>query len=506
MSDSMLDKIRSADNLPSLPTVAIQVLQLTGSETVTVADIASVIENDPALTSKLLKVANSSLFGMPRRICSVQQAMVILGLRTVKVMALTFSLLEGVRHSRASRFDYRTFWRRSLTSGVAARVLAQHGQAIQPDEAFVTALLSDIGLLAGFIVDANAYAAVLAECEATGEPLHIIEQKHFGVTHELFSSHLLDTWGLPERLVSTVGRHHREVSEIIAGEGRPDYLVRTVSAAVKISDVFCSPGGAARAAVVRDQIGRLLNISDSDLHEILRVLHHKVEEAAVIWSIDIGSVRSYKDLQEDAMAQMAKLTVAAELERAQLAVREQELNTRNLSLARKATTDGLTGLRNRIALEEHLQEIRRGHGPDARPCGMLLLDIDRFKKLNDTFGHQAGDAALRRVGQYLLSLDNERCFTARYGGEEFAVVVIDTTMDELSQLAEKIRLDLQQIRMAYQGRQIGVTASVGVAITHRSMDPPISETLIAEADKCLYQAKQTGRNRVVCAAPETART
>ena len=161
MPTPIIEKIKTADNLPSLPTVAIQVLQMTQADDVSLADIARVIQQDPALTVKVLKVVNSSLFGMSRRISSVQQAMVVLGLRTVKVMVLSFSLVDTLKDRRNSTFDYTGYWRRSLTTAVAAKSLAERVRPEYAEEAFVCGLLCDIGTLAAYHCARDMYLPVL---------------------------------------------------------------------------------------------------------------------------------------------------------------------------------------------------------------------------------------------------------------------------------------------------------------------------------------------------------
>ena len=148
MGAEILERIRAIEELPSLPAVAVEVLRLTQSENASVAQIAQVIQRDPALTCKLLKTANSSLFGMPRTISSVQQAMMVLGLRTVKVLVLGFSLVEAMNGEKSGQFDYVAYWRRSLTTAIAARLLAEKHNRDLADEAFVSGLLCDIGIMA----------------------------------------------------------------------------------------------------------------------------------------------------------------------------------------------------------------------------------------------------------------------------------------------------------------------------------------------------------------------
>lgn len=501
MTVSILEKIRSAENLPSLPLVAVEVLKLARSDKSSMADIARVIETDPALTSRILKVANSSLFGLPRQVSSVHQAMLVLGMRTVKVMALTFSLVQASHDKSISPFDHQAYWRRSLTAAVAGRLLSEHLRSSQGEELSVAGLLSDIGQLAAFHADAEAYGAVLAEAARTHQPVHCIEQQHFGVTHEVFSGHLLDTWGLPDRMVAAIARHHQDPEEILENPSAPGDLLPHLSAAILVADMFCAPG-ADQLAQVTLHVPRLVGVTNEELQEILAAIQGEVEETAAVWALDIGHVRSYKEIQAEAVVQLAQLTMATELERAQLAAREQELNVQNRTLAQMAATDGLTGIANRFKMDQHLKELCRTAIPRGANVGMLLLDIDRFKKLNDTFGHQVGDAALRLIGECLRRLEDDRCLAARYGGEEFAIVLADTSMDELRTVAERVRMEIQQLCIPLSDRQVRLTASVGGALVNKASGDATPPMLIARADKCLYMAKQGGRNRVVCGEPD----
>ena len=116
MAVTIMDRILASSNLPSVPFVALKVLELTQQEDTSIDDIAAVIQKDPALTAKLLRTANSPLFGLVKKVASIRQATVILGLRTVKVMALSFSLVDALRKAQDGAFDYPRYWRRSLTS------------------------------------------------------------------------------------------------------------------------------------------------------------------------------------------------------------------------------------------------------------------------------------------------------------------------------------------------------------------------------------------------------
>jgi PleD family two-component response regulator len=183
----------------------------------------------------------------------------------------------------------------------------------------------------------------------------------------------------------------------------------------------------------------------------------------------------------------------------------------------QAARDGLTGLFNRRAFGELLkQTIGREERREGR-FALVLIDIDHFKKLNDTYGHPAGDAVLRHTAELLArhtrlgdpaaryggeapSRQDRRggSEAARYGGEEFAVVLVDTSEEDARRTTERIREALARTPVFFEGARITVTASFGIACWPAAGQQP--EALISAADRALYAAKESGRNRVVLAS------
>ncbi|MFG1300377.1 sensor domain-containing diguanylate cyclase [Xanthobacter sp. V3C-3] len=159
-----------------------------------------------------------------------------------------------------------------------------------------------------------------------------------------------------------------------------------------------------------------------------------------------------------------------------------------------ATTDQLTGLPNRRAIDAQLaSELRRARR-DAMPLALLMVDIDHFKRVNDTYGHAAGDVALRAVaGRIADMLHRAGDFAGRFGGEEFVVLLPATTLEGARITAERIRADIERAMIDTGEAKIRLTASVGVAVSVATDTPT---DLLSRADSALYAAKGTGRNRV----------
>jgi diguanylate cyclase (GGDEF)-like protein len=166
-------------------------------------------------------------------------------------------------------------------------------------------------------------------------------------------------------------------------------------------------------------------------------------------------------------------------------------------VASQATTDSLTGIANRRSFDEELAlEWRRAHRI-GDSLALVLLDLDDFKKVNDTHGHPAGDAVLRTIGEVLGSGVRQIDLAARYGGEEFVVLVPESDLKGATQLAKRLRLAVSKARAELpDGRLLKVTASFGVAAKGELTS---AEQLVAAADEALYEAKRAGKNRVVVA-------
>ena len=161
-----------------------------------------------------------------------------------------------------------------------------------------------------------------------------------------------------------------------------------------------------------------------------------------------------------------------------------------------AVTDKLTGLANRRAFDHALAEALKRARAEHGPLTLLMLDVDHFKKFNDTFGHKIGDEVLRLVARTLIDNVKGRDTAARYGGEEFAIILPDTTIASACAVAEKVRGAMASRRIVRRnsGTDYGqVTLSVGVAMLRDADD---ADALVGRADEALYVAKRNGRNRV----------
>lgn len=184
--------------------------------------------------------------------------------------------------------------------------------------------------------------------------------------------------------------------------------------------------------------------------------------------------------------------------REEIAKVNQELQEKNKTLGQLLVTDSLTGLRNRKSLLDTLELQMERFRRSRQPFSLLMLDIDHFKKLNDTYGHLAGDQVLRGIAQVLLRSVRRIDVAARYGGEEFLLLLFETPMPAALETAERIRALVAGESVTTDEGPLSVTVSIGV--TEVACDDPDPNRTIQRADAALYRAKRGGRNRV-CFTP-----
>ena len=191
-----------------------------------------------------------------------------------------------------------------------------------------------------------------------------------------------------------------------------------------------------------------------------------------------------------------KLELMVQERTLELEVALRELNQANAKLTEQTTIDILTGVKNRNAFDKRLQAEIKISRRQQNPLAILMLDIDRFKSINDSYGHLAGDHALRLIANALsVNLKRPMDLVSRFGGEEFAIILPDTSEAGAITVAEHIRHSVSELNIYWDNQLIKLTISIGIScqIIDKKMD---KSALLDQADKALYRAKNEGRNQV----------
>jgi two-component system cell cycle response regulator len=167
-------------------------------------------------------------------------------------------------------------------------------------------------------------------------------------------------------------------------------------------------------------------------------------------------------------------------------------------LAQRAMIDGLTGLWNRTHFDQRMHEEVAAAARYDRPMSLIMMDVDKFKNLNDNHGHPFGDEVLQAVGDVLQDSARTSDWPCRYGGEEFGLILRETDLEGAVIMAERVREEIESLQLRNKAQLVSVTASFGVVSSTLCMNPCdlSSRWMIESADRALYASKEGGRNRV----------
>jgi diguanylate cyclase (GGDEF)-like protein len=633
---SRFDEIKASGLLPSPKGVALAVMQLAQDERTTNAAIARAIKADPALSGRLVKAANTVQFGRRRPVGSVPDAIVVLGLNTVRQLALGFSLVSDYRSGRCRNFDYDRFWAHSLIKALAMQAIATHVRIAVPEETFLLGLLSGIGRLALASVYPEEYSELVADAACSDRRLLAAEKQRFATDHLQLTACLLTDWGLPGVLVGPTLHHETPAAAPFEQGSRAYGLTYALHLAATLGDICLAPEesratrlhelfdfgkriglDAEKITGVADQSvkdwqewGQLLEVAshpvpsfaelaqsarapdarsddavsqidarlrvlvvDDDRSTLLlldKLLHdagyqvftatdgqqglqmamecrpHLIvadwlmpqmdglqfcrtlrsttigrgvylllltgveDEARLVDAFDAG-VDDYvvKPVNKrlllarlKAGERVVSLQTEVESDREEIRRFAAELALTNRRLQEAALLDSLTGIPNRRYAMDRIHQEWSAAERSSRRLACMLIDVDHFKRINDTYGHDVGDIVLQRVADALKLTARTQDVICRIGGEEFLVVCPDTDAAAAAQCAERLRSAANALRVSVGNVSLQVTISIGVAAMDATMRGP--DSMIKAADQAVYAAKQAGRNRTCVYRPRPA--
>lgn len=484
--------LEGADNLPSPPGVAVELLRLTASEDVTIDALAATISRDPALAARLLKFSNSALFLVGSEVTTLSRACMMLGLKTVRLMSLSFSLTTALGVDRKGSFDYDQYWKRSLVCASSARALAARRQRFLSDEAFLAGLLSRIGQLVLAECAGGNYAKVIKAADGAW-PSTSLERSILGCDGDEVGLALLESWGLPALTRAIIASVRGDPDESDDSVKRLAPIMRFAAAC---EELVCGRGKTAALDTLHQQ-ARAVELEGEALEEFLRQVENEVLETAQVFDVTLDESLDITSILQQAQVRLLQTSLSVAAHAHQAEERVSRLESSNRQLRTQAQTDQLTGLANRACFDDALSQglQQRMTGGVAGGFGLLLLDIDRFKQFNDTYGHLAGDEVLKAVAKAIESVCRESELAARYGGEEFCVLMPSPKAVGVRALAERVRRRIEATAAEFEGKTLSVTVSIGGAVLENVASQADGQALIKAADERLYKAKQNGRNR-----------
>jgi diguanylate cyclase (GGDEF)-like protein len=490
----MAKKIR----LPSPPAIAIKILDMVRKDDFSFRELAQIIESDPALVAKVLKVANSPYYNFTRKVDNIDMALSVLGTHAVKNIALSFVICSDMKASGESGFDFELFWRRAITAAVAAELTAAL-VGMKSQDIFVTALLQDIGIIVLYSSCPDEYQLVMKENIACKSPICEIEKRYFGFGHHELGAELLSQWHIPEGIFVPIKHHHCDGP--IPEEYRRQVEILRLSD--NLSAIYHGSQSVDNVITVRDRLKSVFGIGEDAVERLIDSVACKSLDILGTFDIPPGGMQPFSMILQEANEELSKLNTSYEMLVIELRQAKEkaekladELHNANFRLHELVFCDALTGLYNHRFFQEAMDRELDRSKRYKRELSLIIFDIDHFKKVNDTYGHLVGDRVLVALSRTTEHAVREADIIARYGGEEFAVILPETDFAATRVVAERLRSDIENMHIDVDGVPLNITVSVGYTSYSHSASIQDKRAVIGMADKALYIAKQSGRNMV----------
>lgn len=270
------EKLLKIGDLATLPVVAYNVMQLTQNPKASAMDVGKAISQDPALTSKVLKIANSAFYGFPRKISTINNAIVILGFSNIRNIVLSAGIIDAYKGRKSSEyFDRTDFWKHSLTCGIASKIIASTVGLKNAEEAFIWGLLHDLGKIVMDTYIHEEFSQVAQNAKTNGRLIVDAEQKFLGFNHTDVGSLVAKKWNMPPALIKVIKFHHNPVL---------DYNSLRISSIVHLADILCRTldlgcGGDNEIPIVNERSWDLMNLNKQMIKNIFSEIEKEYESA-----------------------------------------------------------------------------------------------------------------------------------------------------------------------------------------------------------------------------------
>jgi diguanylate cyclase (GGDEF)-like protein len=486
--------LRRSVNFPSPPGVATHIIELAQDPEIEMGKVAKALSMDSALSSKVLRIANSPLYAQRRKSENLRQALVVLGLNATLTLALSFSLVKSLRGAKPNGLNYQLYWRRALLAATSARALGDAMHQTLAEEIFLAALLQDVGMLALDQAVPDLYRDA-EKLQRNHLALAEHEKKRLQADHAHVGGWLMRTWNLPERLYRAIEHSHQlELSHSAQPAGVFD---RCVALSGPVADLFLLDPEQRQFAETALCAERSLGLDRVAFGQVLGTIGSMIPETEAIFESEKLS-KQHPDLILDQAREVLMLrSLHALREINTLRASADAASTQSPELEEETRRDPLTGVYNRGYLEQVLAREFENSTVHKWPLSIAFVDLDNFKQLNENFGQQAGDRVLQATARILRGNTRETDMIARYGGEEFVVILPATDADTAHNICERIVMAFRNTGHVVGSHHAKVTVSVGCATHGTQIQFGNCADFIKAADQALYTAKLRGRNRSV---------
>jgi HD-like signal output (HDOD) protein len=310
LDPELAKQLRDSDRLPTLPAIAIKLINLAQNPDATLTELLALVEQDPATAARVMRRANSAYYGRKLPVETLREAVLFLGLNATLSLALAISLVPVLVKDPIRGLDHEHFWRRSLISAAAARLIGRNIVRGESEPLFLAALLQDIGMLVIHRVFPGTYVMDLRE-QKDHRRIIEIERSKLQTDHARIGAWLLDHWRMPPRITLAVAASHDTPGKERTKKSDRDKLrpfLHAVAASGLMADLWVSPGDQHRLVQDTGRLGHLLGVGKEDLFEIAVSMSDQVREIEALFDVNLTESIETEALAELMEAQAAGLS------------------------------------------------------------------------------------------------------------------------------------------------------------------------------------------------------
>lgn len=510
--------VQRASTLYSPPSIAMRVLELTASPKVDTRALKECIENDPAMVSKLLRVVNSSMFGLSRKVSDLNQALALLGIKPLKLLVLGFSLPRDLFSSLDSDVLDR-YWRRTLTRAVAARLLSEELWNCPGDDAFVAGLLQDLGMLVMLQELGPSYSEFVRKVEQRGQSLVEAELSALGFDHAILSAKVMKQWSFPDEVAEAVAAAHNldEVHRLPPSSQTLGQILHLADLIAELLSGHCD----SKLLTILERGDLFAGMTQQQLEVIVQRLEERVATLADIYSLHLNDVEMADSIVHRAHQQMASLAEAAASD---LVASEEMLLDESRQLAAAVRrfahhfdqNDG-SSIPIDLSNEERGGETISPHahkptslsGIDATlrksvsaaiadcrtlrcPVSLLAVGIDQHGEVQDPPCGDISPVDAKRIIQSVSDAAPAGSIITPISDSAIAIILFKHNREDAIGVAREILSAvrrLSQVQSTDDNESDAQTISVGVASLAQVPKNDPAEALIDAANRCLYAAQ-----------------
>ena len=494
--------------LPSMPGTVIKLLQMFSDPDVCIEDVVDTIKTDAALCGRILKAANSSSVAASREVSDLKRAATLLGRKTVSTLALSFSLADRSMETDDYGDLFRTFWNQSIICGVAASRLAKKYRSLRQDEAFLVGLLCRIGRLGALSFAPEQFGACSEVSARSGCCIDTMSLNTMGMNCEELTLEYMRAWKLPPSFVRLVegmqqaGCRDRQRAPTAVNVAVNDVLDAStiLRAAAAIGEFMTGENSGIALATIHELLSPVCSDPDQEIEDLFSEVMEEFVNYGELLDVDTNSLGTPAELHARAMSHLTEIAMAPERDlpssQDQSTGEVDWLKHRVDELARKLTLDPMTSIHNRsyfdMKLEQRISVARLVN----RFVAVLFVDVNEFKKVNDTHGHDVGDEVICAVAHALQDVIRREDLVARYGGDEFVILCEMNDANGLQVQAQRITDAMAGLTVECRGLRLEISLAIGGAIGAADGRREFAAQLLRVSDEAMYEAKQNRSNPV----------